>query len=1443
MTRVPTSPTSGRAEPEVPAQLGRWRLGARLGEGGFAAVYRAVDPDGRRAAIKLLPRPAGDELRALARVCHPGVVALLGAGASPRPWLAMALAPGRPARDDGAWPAERVVRVLARAADALAACHDAGVVHGDVKPANLLVDEDRVCFVDFGLTGAMGGTAAYAAPEVLSGQRAGAEADVYGLGLVAYELAVGHAAWADLPPTERLLARQVGRPPLPSHLPDVLRELLSGMLTVDPSARPAAAWIADRLESEGVPLFAPSPADLERRARTLHVDRGPAEARVDQWLTSGGAVAITGPRGSGRTALLERAANERLARGQTAWWIRPAAGPWGAIRTALADPDLPGSPVDLPERAETGERAEAAARALAARLDGAAVFVDDWDAHDAGARLVLEELARLGVAVLVAGEGAPAWGERVTPLEPLAADGVRELAERLLGGADPELVEWLLRGGRWPAAVLRSIAAAMEAGALTWRRRRWVPSPEALDRIRPAADGAIALPPLPPDGLRLAAVVARGQPIETAEALAIAGATEETVDDLVARGLVRGGGTLSLVSPELAPLHLERAPDRVGLDRALRDRWLAGDPVPYARLGAVLLGAGDRDPIAVHGAACVLAVSHLDVPQAVALADAVWAVCPTATVAAARVEVLVRAGRAEDARAAGRAWLAEHPHDRHAAPVLLALARLEDQVSENPAAILAQTALAATALADGPPSPELALIEARALFRASRLDEADHVCAPLCEGPPGHDVALWLGACTLLAQVRHALGGARAGLEVLTRVPPTLGGGTAERAVLDATRGRLLWHLGRVRDAAAALEDASAARSAVSLVDRARFKNNAALCWYSAGDVERAVGGWESALLGFERIGARIEQIRVLVNLTQGYADLGRWRRAEEAGEAAVALARAHDAPAFVPVALGNLGECALWQGQLAEAEARFAEAARVGEAAGEPPAAGEAAVRRAKLALLRADPDRRARAEAAVTLADGAVERAGAEALLAWACALDGGRRDFTTHADAALAPLRDEGAAVPLAVARLAVAEGWLALGEPHAAAQEATAAERYAEESGRPPLRQWASRILAQTRHAGDGAGKLELLTQLAVRVARHTDLDVLLHEVATALVDLTDAERAAVLLLENGVPRVAAEAGVQVERPLSMTLVDRALSLRREVVVSDLEERSDLRDATSVVALELRAVLCMPLVVDDVLVGVVYLDSREQAAGRLRETVTLVRALTAHVCIALRNARLAAALRTSVDLAREVAHDLRNPLNVVLTIARDGSAGGVEPEDLRLVVDAAEHAVELLRRTLEGAGEVSVPLSLSAAVASWLAPIRRQAEAHRVAIVDQLDAEGEVRAHPDELRRVLGNLLGNALKYTPHAGRIMVRTVDHDAWVHLEVTDSGPGFPAEGLESVFVRGWQGPGARAGSGLGLAIVRRIVEAHGGDVHAANAPGAGAQIIVRLPRVAPRE
>ncbi len=258
--------------PEADAVVldGRYELGELLGRGGAADVHRAHDRVlDRPVAVKLL-RQGGEEEgdrarftaegRLLARLQHPHLVAVLDAGTEgDRPYLVMQLVEGptlSQACRAGPLDAEQVRAVGQGLADALAHVHEAGMVHRDVKPGNVLLDgTGRARLSDFGIarlladatrhtsTGITLGTAAYLSPEQVRGEEVTGATDVYALGLVLLEALTGDREYTG-PPMEVALARLHRTPQVPDRLPQPWPGLLRAMTAMRPQDRPTAAEVA-----------------------------------------------------------------------------------------------------------------------------------------------------------------------------------------------------------------------------------------------------------------------------------------------------------------------------------------------------------------------------------------------------------------------------------------------------------------------------------------------------------------------------------------------------------------------------------------------------------------------------------------------------------------------------------------------------------------------------------------------------------------------------------------------------------------------------------------------------------------------------------------------------------------------------------------------------------------------------------------------------------------------------------------------------------------------------------------------------------------------------------------------------------------------------------------------------------------------------------------------
>jgi serine/threonine protein kinase len=247
--------------------VGRYQIVGTIGAGATSKVVRAFDPMiGRHVAIKLfspqLAEGAGrerfiKEARVVGQISHQSIVALHDMGideASSTPYLVMEHIDGQPldrVLEKGSVPYPRACAWLADVATALHVAHKKGIIHGDVKPANILITEDgRVKLTDFGMARLAShdgkdtpllGTPAYWCPEQVLGKPQDARSDIFSLGIVLYELVTGRRPF-DAESLQAICQKVMSSTPLPvsqinSSLPAGLNELIVSCLEKDPGRR------------------------------------------------------------------------------------------------------------------------------------------------------------------------------------------------------------------------------------------------------------------------------------------------------------------------------------------------------------------------------------------------------------------------------------------------------------------------------------------------------------------------------------------------------------------------------------------------------------------------------------------------------------------------------------------------------------------------------------------------------------------------------------------------------------------------------------------------------------------------------------------------------------------------------------------------------------------------------------------------------------------------------------------------------------------------------------------------------------------------------------------------------------------------------------------------------------------------------------------------------
>ena len=216
----------------------------------------------------------------------------------------------------------------------------------------------------------------------------------------------------------------------------------------------------------------------------------------------------------------------------------------------------------------------------------------------------------------------------------------------------------------------------------------------------------------------------------------------------------------------------------------------------------------------------------------------------------------------------------------------------------------------------------------------------------------------------------------------------------------------------------------------------------------------------------------------------------------------------------------------------------------------------------------------------------------------------------------------------------------------------------------------------------------------------------------------------------------------------------------------------------------------------------------------------------------------------------DMLADIAHELRTPLSIIRG-RLEGIVDGIYPENGPQVSMALEQTYAMQRLVDD--------LRLLTLVETRQLPFdMREVNAGEVinSVIDMFSAEaleknislsfpeknGNLTAFidPQRFEQVIGNLLGNALRYVPDGGKVMVTANETREGVRVTVNDNGPGIPEDDLPFIFDRFWRKEKSRTrasgGSGLGLAIAKQLVEAQGGTITAMNLLGGGLQVMVEL-------
>jgi signal transduction histidine kinase len=289
--------------------------------------------------------------------------------------------------------------------------------------------------------------------------------------------------------------------------------------------------------------------------------------------------------------------------------------------------------------------------------------------------------------------------------------------------------------------------------------------------------------------------------------------------------------------------------------------------------------------------------------------------------------------------------------------------------------------------------------------------------------------------------------------------------------------------------------------------------------------------------------------------------------------------------------------------------------------------------------------------------------------------------------------------------------------------------------------------------------------------------------------------------------------------------------------------------------------------VPLIADGKAMGALFV-SRKYGGYRHRE-ISRLRTLADLTAVALRREiilesleqqrkQLEQAVRTRDEMSRILSHDLRNPITTIAGAAAAMRRPTLSPEAHTKLLDMIERSAYRMNRLIQDLlDNVLIERNGALPLNPAPQPVERLAEevcelsrmlARTKTLQIQCLTEGNaiVYADRDRLLQALGNLIDNAIKFTPAGGLITVKSeVRHDA-VRFSVSDSGPGIPETNRDRIFEPYWQDQKTAASSGgigLGLAITKRIVEQHGGKIWVETKQGPGSTFVFTIPTHAQKD
>ncbi|WP_340123452.1 AAA family ATPase [Methylobacter svalbardensis] len=404
----------------------------------------------------------------------------------------------------------------------------------------------------------------------------------------------------------------------------------------------------------------------------------------------------------------------------------------------------------------------------------------------------------------------------------------------------------------------------------------------------------------------------------------------------------------------------------------------------------------------------------------------------------------------------------------------------------------------------------------------------------------------------------------------------------------------------------------------------------------------------------------------------------------------------------------------------------------------------------------------------------------------------------------------------------------------------------------------------------------------LIKSALALSAEVDLDQLMQKIMNVVLESSGAQHGYLLIKEADELLVAAENHVgkkhivkrqhlrlnQTRSSICRAIVNYVLRTRKKVLLHDAMAEGEFQDSPEVQALRLRSVLCLPIIKQNELIGLLYLENRLSTGVFTAEKTDMTELLTAQAAISLENARLLEQTRLAYTKLQEnqehmlqmeklsalgtlvggVAHEINNPLMGVMNFV-EFAADRSTDEKSKEVLDQALQQIHRIKKIVSNMLLFVHTRSIPSGNCRIAEVIRQsllllEGELNKAGIAVEVDAADDlpaIRCSADSLQQILVNLIINArdaLADSPQP-QIKIMVMPIEGMLELSVSDNGSGIPTDVQSKIFDPFFTTKPPGKGTGLGLSVIRRLVQDVGGNIQVESIDGHGCCMRLRFPPV----